>query len=95
MLFETNSFCAFGLNLEVFLLVGKTSVLTMNIARVVTPIKLFGYRIAFLGVAYVIMQSCKHLWLEKLKLSLLKRLVGKLLEESKGDDGSRKNESSS
>lgn len=69
MIFGTNSFCAFALNLAVFLLVGKTSALTMNVAGVVkdwlliafswsvikdtvTPINLFGYVIAFLGVAY-------------------------------------------
>ncbi|KAJ3684428.1 hypothetical protein LUZ61_013592 [Rhynchospora tenuis] len=67
--FGFNSLCAFALNLAVFLLVGKTSALTMNVAGVVkdwlliafswsvikdtvTPINLFGYGIAFLGVAY-------------------------------------------
>ncbi|KAK6945088.1 Sugar phosphate transporter domain [Dillenia turbinata] len=35
LIFGTNSFCAFGLNLAVFLLVGKTSALTMNVAGVV------------------------------------------------------------
>ncbi|KAL5550043.1 hypothetical protein UlMin_000219 [Ulmus minor] len=34
-IFETNSLCAFTLNLLVFLLVGKTSALTMNVAGVV------------------------------------------------------------
>lgn len=34
-IFGTNSFCAFALNLAVFLLVGKTSALTMNVAGVV------------------------------------------------------------
>lgn len=33
--FGTNSLCAFGLNLAVFLIVGKTSALTMNVAGVV------------------------------------------------------------
>ncbi|GLT26171.1 hypothetical protein SLA2020_012560 [Shorea laevis] len=68
-IFGMNSFCAFALNLAVFLLVGKTSALTMNVAGVVkdwlliafswsvikdmvTPINLFGYGLAFLGVAY-------------------------------------------
>ncbi|MQM09779.1 hypothetical protein Taro_042655 [Colocasia esculenta] len=67
--FGTNSLCAFALNLAVFLLVGKTSALTMNVAGVVkdwlliafswsvirdtvTPLNLFGYGIAFLGVGY-------------------------------------------
>ncbi|KAJ8461192.1 hypothetical protein OPV22_034118 [Ensete ventricosum] len=35
LIFGTNSLCAFALNLAVFLLVGKTSALTMNIAGVV------------------------------------------------------------
>ncbi|KAG0480416.1 hypothetical protein HPP92_010989 [Vanilla planifolia] len=35
LIFGTNSFCAFALNLAVFLLVGKTSALTMNVAGVV------------------------------------------------------------
>ncbi|KAL8223417.1 hypothetical protein R6Q57_018892 [Mikania cordata] len=77
--FMTNSFCAFALNLSVFLLVGKTSALTMNVAGVVkdwlliafswsvikdtvTLINLFGYAIAFLGVAYY-----NHVKLQALK----------------------------
>ncbi|CAI9772864.1 unnamed protein product [Fraxinus pennsylvanica] len=69
IIFGTNSLCAFALNLAVFLLVGKTSALTMNVAGVVkdwlliafswsvikdtvTPVNLFGYGLAFLGVAY-------------------------------------------
>ncbi|GFP81713.1 probable sugar phosphate/phosphate translocator at2g25520, partial [Phtheirospermum japonicum] len=35
VIFEINSLCAFALNLVVFLLVGKTSALTMNVAGVV------------------------------------------------------------
>lgn len=35
LVFGTNSLCAFGLNLAVFLVVGKTSALTMNVAGVV------------------------------------------------------------
>ncbi|KAM7490128.1 hypothetical protein LguiA_033049 [Lonicera macranthoides] len=35
LIFGTNSLCAFALNLAVFLLVGKTSALTMNVAGVV------------------------------------------------------------
>jgi drug/metabolite transporter (DMT)-like permease len=35
VIFGTNSICAFALNLAVFLLVGKTSALTMNVAGVV------------------------------------------------------------
>ncbi|WOL11011.1 putative sugar phosphate/phosphate translocator [Canna indica] len=35
IVFSTNSFCTFALNLVVFLLVGKTSVLTINVIGVV------------------------------------------------------------
>ncbi|KVH93781.1 probable sugar phosphate/phosphate translocator At5g25400 [Cynara cardunculus var. scolymus] len=112
VVFGTNSFCAFALNLAVFLLVGKTSALTMNVAGVVkdwlliafswsvikdtvTPINLFGYGIAFLGVAYY-----NHAKLQALKAKEAEKKPGeeggKLLEESRlGDDASRKNESSS
>ncbi|XP_076906246.1 putative sugar phosphate/phosphate translocator At5g25400 [Bidens hawaiensis] len=68
-IFSTNALCAFALNLTVFLLVGKTSALTLNVAGVVkdwlliafswsvikdtvTPVNLFGYLIAFIGVGY-------------------------------------------
>ncbi|KAJ0861265.1 putative sugar phosphate transporter domain, putative sugar phosphate/phosphate translocator [Helianthus annuus] len=110
VVFGTNSFCAFALNLAVFLLVGKTSALTMNVAGVVkdwlliafswsvikdtvTPVNLFGYGIAFLGVAYY-----NHAKLQALKAKEAEKKVveeaGKLLEENRGDvDGSRKNES--
>ncbi|GMH44092.1 hypothetical protein BSKO_12026 [Bryopsis sp. KO-2023] len=64
-----NASAAFVLNLSVFLLIGKTSALTLNIAGVVkdwlliglsvlifkspvTPMNLFGYSIAFAGVAW-------------------------------------------
>jgi drug/metabolite transporter (DMT)-like permease len=79
VIFGTNSICAFALNLAVFLLVGKTSALTMNVAGVVkdwlliafswsvirdliTPLNLFGYGIAFLGVGYY-----NHVKLQALK----------------------------
>ncbi|KAI3949655.1 hypothetical protein MKW92_006634 [Papaver armeniacum] len=42
-IFGTNSFCAFALNLAVFLLVGKTSALTMNVAGVVKDWLLIGF----------------------------------------------------
>ncbi|KAG6489682.1 probable sugar phosphate/phosphate translocator At2g25520 [Zingiber officinale] len=107
LVFGTNSFCAFALNLAVFLLVGKTSALTMNVAGVVkdwlliafswsvirdtvTPINLFGYGIAFLGVAYY-----NHVKLQALKTKEAQRKTqrtdeeaGKLLEEMKGDRNS-------
>ncbi|RZC92101.1 hypothetical protein C5167_027990 [Papaver somniferum] len=43
LIFGTNSVCAFALNLAVFLLVGKTSALTMNVAGVVKDWLLIGF----------------------------------------------------
>ncbi|TYJ02238.1 hypothetical protein E1A91_A13G213800v1 [Gossypium mustelinum] len=104
IIFGTNSFCAFALNLAVFLLVGKTSALTMNVAGVVkdwlliafswsvikdtvTPINLFGYGVAFLGVAYY-----NHAKLQALKAKEAEKKVGqadeegeRLIEERQGE----------
>ncbi|CAA7025431.1 unnamed protein product [Microthlaspi erraticum] len=105
MVFGTNSVCAFALNLAVFLLVGKTSALTMNVAGVVkdwlliafswsvikdtvTPLNLFGYGLAFLGVAYY-----NHCKLQALKAKDAQKKVqqsdeeaaGKLLEERESE----------
>ncbi|MBA0574279.1 hypothetical protein Golob_001499, partial [Gossypium lobatum] len=104
VIFGTNSFCAFALNLAVFLLVGKTSALTMNVAGVVkdwlliafswsvikdtvTPINLFGYGVAFLGVAYY-----NHAKLQALKAKEAEKKVGqadeegeRLIEERQGE----------
>ncbi|KAH0931359.1 hypothetical protein HID58_008476 [Brassica napus] len=113
VIFGTNSLCAFALNLAVFLLVGKTSALTMNVAGVVkdwlliafswsvikdtvTPVNLFGYGVAFLGVAYY-----NHAKLKGLKAKEAQKKVqqgdeegGRLLEVRKGGDGDgKKNES--
>ncbi|XP_057536662.1 probable sugar phosphate/phosphate translocator At2g25520 [Amaranthus tricolor] len=111
-IFGTNSFCAFALNLAVFLLVGKTSALTMNVAGVVkdwlliafswsvikdtvTPINLFGYGLAFLGVAYY-----NHCKLQALKAKDAQKKVtqaddeqGRLLEERDGDGRRNDNQS--
>ncbi|KAI4380171.1 hypothetical protein MLD38_006391 [Melastoma candidum] len=102
--FGANAFCAFALNLAVFLLVGKTSALTMNVAGVVkdwlliafswsiikdtvTPINLFGYGLAFLGVGYY-----NYLKLQALKAKEAQKKAapegndeeaGRLLEERK------------
>ncbi|XP_010417319.1 PREDICTED: probable sugar phosphate/phosphate translocator At2g25520 [Camelina sativa] len=104
VIFGTNSVCAFALNLAVFLLVGKTSALTMNVAGVVkdwlliafswsvikdtvTPINLFGYGLAFLGVGYY-----NHCKLQALKAKDAQKKVqasdeeaGKLLEEREAE----------
>ncbi|KAK8515386.1 hypothetical protein V6N13_139638 [Hibiscus sabdariffa] len=103
VIFGTNSFCAFALNLAVFLLVGKTSALTMNVAGVVkdwlliafswsvikdtvTPINLFGYGLAFLGVAYynhAKLQSLKAKEAEK-KVAQTDQEADRLLGEKQG-----------
>ncbi|KAI3701491.1 hypothetical protein L6452_26606 [Arctium lappa] len=113
LIFGTNSLCAFALNLAVFLLVGKTSALTMNVAGVVkdwlliafswsvikdtvTPVNLFGYGIAFLGVAYY-----NHMKLQGLKAKEAEKKAGqqaddesgKLLEEREGEKSGKKSES--
>ncbi|WOK96794.1 putative sugar phosphate/phosphate translocator [Canna indica] len=112
LIFGTNSFCAFALNLAVFLLVGKTSALTMNVAGVVkdwlliafswsvirdtvTTINLFGYGIAFLGVAYY-----NHVKLQALKVKEAQKKVaqadeeaGKLLDKVDGSGENRKGDS--
>jgi hypothetical protein len=108
--FGTNSLCAFALNLAVFLLVGKTSALTMNVAGVVkdwlliafswsvirdtvTPVNLFGYGIAFLGVAYynhVKLQALKAREAQK-KAAQADEEAGSLLQERDGH-GDRKSD---
>ncbi|KAL0726499.1 hypothetical protein Bca4012_022592 [Brassica carinata] len=110
VVFGTNSVCAFALNLAVFLLVGKTSALTMNVAGVVkdwlliafswsvikdtvTPLNLFGYGVAFLGVAYY-----NHCKLQALKAKEAQKkvqqgdeeAVGKLLEVRGESEGAGK-----
>ncbi|ESQ53932.1 hypothetical protein EUTSA_v10025602mg [Eutrema salsugineum] len=112
MVFGTNSLCAFALNLAVFLLVGKTSALTMNVAGVVkdwlliafswsvikdtvTPLNLFGYGLAFLGVAYY-----NHCKLQALKAKDAQKKVqqsdeeaaGKLLEERESEGAGKRDE---
>ncbi|GMI83868.1 hypothetical protein like AT5G25400 [Hibiscus trionum] len=94
LIFGTNSLCAFALNLSVFLLVGKTSALTMNVAGVVkdwlliafswsvikdtvTPINLFGYGLAFLGVAYY-----NHSKLQALKAKEAQKTTGQADDEA-------------
>nr|GMC67785.1 probable sugar phosphate/phosphate translocator At5g25400 [Ipomoea batatas]GME04427.1 probable sugar phosphate/phosphate translocator At5g25400 [Ipomoea batatas] len=113
VVFGTNSLCGFALNLAVFLLVGKTSALTMNVAGVVkdwlliafswsvikdtvTPINLFGYGLAFLGVAYYNhskLQALKAKEAQKKPPQSDEEEVGRLLEEREGDNVAKKNES--
>lgn len=112
VIFGTNSLCAFALNLAVFLLVGKTSALTMNVAGVVkdwlliafswsvikdtvTPINLFGYGLAFLGVAYynhAKLQSLKAKEAQK-KAQQADEEAGRLLEGREGEGNTKRTES--
>lgn len=108
-IFGTNSVCAFALNLAVFLLVGKTSALTMNVAGVVkdwlliafswqvikdtvTPINLFGYGIAFLGVTYYNYLKYQALMAKEVqkKAQPADEETGKLLEERDGVASAKK-----
>ncbi|KAL6511379.1 hypothetical protein OROHE_020461 [Orobanche hederae] len=115
VIFGTNSFCAFALNIAVFLLVGKTSALTMNVAGVVkdwlliafswsvirdtvTPINLFGYGLAFLGVGYYNhskLQALKAKEAQKKSQQQPDEEAGRLLEDMEGDSngGGKKNAS--
>ncbi|PKA53360.1 putative sugar phosphate/phosphate translocator [Apostasia shenzhenica] len=112
LIFGTNSSCAFALNLAVFLLVGKTSALTMNVAGIVkdwlliafswsvirdrvTTINLFGYGIAFLGVAYY-----NHIKLHALKAKEAQKKTApndeearSLIELGNSEEMGRKNDS--
>ncbi|KAE8689019.1 putative sugar phosphate/phosphate translocator [Hibiscus syriacus] len=111
-IFGTNSFCAFALNLAVFLLVGKTSALTMNVAGVVkdwlliafswsvikdtvTPINLFGYGLAFLGVAYYNHSKLRALKSKEAqkKAAQANEETGRLLEERESEGSGKKSES--
>lgn len=113
VIFGTNSLCAFALNLAVFLLVGKTSALTMNVAGVVkdwlliafswsvirdtvTPINLFGYGLAFLGVGYYNHSKLRDLKVKEAqkKAQLADEEGGRLLEGREEDNnGGKKSES--
>ncbi|CAA0838442.1 Probable sugar phosphate/phosphate translocator [Striga hermonthica] len=112
VIFGTNSLCAFALNLAVFLLVGKTSALTMNVAGVVkdwlliafswsvikdtvTPLNLFGYGLAFLGVGYYNhskLQALKAKDAQK-KAQMADEEEGKLLGEGNGEGNEKKGDS--
>lgn len=111
VIFGTNSLCAFALNLAVFLLVGKTSALTMNVAGVVkdwlligfswhvikdtvTPVNLFGYGIAFLGVTYYNYLKYQTLLAKEAqkKAQVAEEETGKLLEERDGPGSGKKND---
>ncbi|XP_047308614.1 probable sugar phosphate/phosphate translocator At5g25400 [Impatiens glandulifera] len=79
LIFGTNSLCAFALNLAVFLLVGKTSALTMNVAGVVKDWLLIAFSWSVIkdtvtpvnligyGVAFLGVAYYNHIKLQALK----------------------------
>ncbi|MCD7473300.1 hypothetical protein HAX54_015081 [Datura stramonium] len=82
LIFGTNSFCAFALNLAVFLLVGKTSALTMNVAGVVKD---------WLLIAFLLALKANEA--QKKASQAADEEAGRLLEEREGENGAKKNES--
>ncbi|KAG2335141.1 hypothetical protein Bca52824_006321 [Brassica carinata] len=98
-IFGTNSLCAFALNLAVFLLVGKTSALTMNVAGVVKDWLLIAFSWSVIkdtvtlvnlfgyGIAFLGLQAQK-------KVQQGDEEGGRLLEVREGGDvEGKKNES--
>lgn len=94
VVFGTNSFCAFALNLAVFLLVGKTSALTMNVAGVVKDWLLIAFSWSVIkdsvtpinlvgyGVAFLGVAYYNHSKLQALKSKEMQRKVEQPDEET-------------
>ncbi|WOK99126.1 putative sugar phosphate/phosphate translocator [Canna indica] len=94
IVFSTNSFCAFALNLAVFLLVGKTSALTMNVAGVVKDWLLIAFSWSVIrdtvttinllgyGVAFLGVAYYNHVKLQALKANESQRKTQQDDEES-------------
>ncbi|KAE9609713.1 hypothetical protein Lal_00006772 [Lupinus albus] len=107
--FGTNSTCAFALNLAVFLLVGKTSALTMNVAGVVKDWLLIAFSWSVIkdtvtplnligyGLAFLGVAYYNHSKLQALKASEAQRKSQQADEEAgrllEEREGERKNES--
>lgn len=101
IIFGTNSLCAFALNLAVFLLVGKTSALTMNVAGVVKDWLLIAFSWSVIrdtvtpinlvgyGLAFLGVAYYNHAKLQALKAKEAQRQAaeeeGRLLEERQGE----------
>ncbi|ERN05894.1 hypothetical protein AMTRI_Chr10g6480 [Amborella trichopoda] len=93
-IFGTNSLCAFGLNLAVFLLIGKTSALTMNVAGVVKDWLLIAFSwsvirdtvtpINLLGYGLAFLGVCyyNHTKLQALKLKEAQKKSAQAEEEA-------------
>jgi hypothetical protein len=92
--FGTNSICAFALNLAVFLLVGKTSALTMNVAGVVKDWLLIAFSWSVIkdtvtpvnligyGVAFLGVAYYNHAKLQGLKAKDAEKKITKADEEA-------------
>ncbi|KAE9601821.1 hypothetical protein Lal_00040916 [Lupinus albus] len=108
VIFGTNSTCAFALNLAVFLLVGKTSALTMNVAGVVKDWLLIAFSWSVIkdtvtplnligyGLAFLGVAYYNHSKLQALKASEAQKKVQQADEEAgrllEERDEERKNE---
>ncbi|CAN6362192.1 unnamed protein product [Urochloa humidicola] len=96
--FGTNSMCAFALNLAVFLLVGKTSALTMNVAGVVKDWLLIAFswtvikdtvtpvNLAGYGIAFLGVAYYNHAKLQGLKAKEAERKAAAMAAVRKPDD---------
>lgn len=94
LIFGTNSVCAFALNLAVFLLVGKTSALTMNVAGVVKDWLLIAFSWSVIkdtvtpinlvgyGLAFLGVAYYNHLKLQALKAKEAQKKVAQADEEA-------------
>lgn len=94
MVFGTNSACAFALNLAVFLLIGKTSALTMNVAGVVKDWLLIAFswsvikdrvttiNLAGYGLAFLGVCYYNHSKLQALKVKEAQKKAGEVDEEA-------------
>ncbi|CAL0330506.1 unnamed protein product [Lupinus luteus] len=108
VIFGTNSTCAFALNLAVFLLVGKTSALTMNVAGVVKDWLLIAFSWSVIkdtvtplnligyGLAFLGVAYYNHSKLQALKASEVQKKAQQADEEAgrllEERDEERKNE---
>ncbi|CAL5443301.1 unnamed protein product [Camellia sinensis] len=94
LIFGTNSLCAFALNLAVFLLVGKTSALTMNVAGVVKDWLLIAFswsvikdtvtpiNLSGYGIAFLGVGYYNHSKLQALKAKEAQKKAAQLDEEA-------------
>ncbi|KAK6774353.1 hypothetical protein RDI58_029592 [Solanum bulbocastanum] len=96
VIFGTNSFCAFALNLAVFLLVGKTSALTMNVAGVVKDWLLIAFSWSVIkdtvtpvnlvgyGLAFLGVAYYNHAKLQALKANEAQKKASQTADEEAG-----------